>query len=138
MAAFQPLTDIHRIKTNLLASLGRRGSYEINVSYDEYVDAFTVLFTPNDKEWVVHYLDEHIGAVYLAESFELIGIYIEGVKHGFLQQHQALDRAWQNWERALQEDRPTAMLILRLVDEVIAAFHDRANNDAARLAAVLA
>ncbi len=137
MAAFEPLIDPKDIRTTLLAELGRQTHYLTSMSYDEYVDALTLLFVPNDQEWVVHFIDEHVGFAYLADSLELVGLYIEGVQHGFLQEYEELQHVWNEWSQALRENRATPSLAARLVTEITEAIGRRTKGRAPDLAAAL-
>ena|SRR5688572_15371766 len=138
----EPLVDTRDIKTTLLTDPEQLSTRHVNMYYDEYVDALTLLLIPTDEEWTVHYVDEHVGFIYLAESFELVGIYIEGVQHGFIEKHEELSQVWQEWVAAVPSENGARMvsasLYFRLVSEIIRAVYPSVSTEAPELAAVFA
>jgi hypothetical protein len=141
MATIEPLIDISEIKTTLLTDPNRKGKVTLTMHYDDVVDALTLLFVPNNQETVVFYMDDYLGVLYLAENLELVGLYIEDVKFGFLQQDEQLESLWNRWEASLESaDSLTSVSLpfLELLRGLMATVHNRLTTVAPEFAAVLA
>lgn len=61
-----------------------------------------LLFVPPDTETIVHYLDDHVGVLYLPDSLEIVGLQIENFERSFLPRYQNLQDVWHMMDRGVQ------------------------------------
>jgi hypothetical protein len=93
MAGIEPLVSLKQLKTKYLKQFSSE-LHPIVVKYDPDFDALMILLASPEVETVVHYLDEHVGLIYRADSYEIVGLQVEDFEHSFLPQHDALRKVW--------------------------------------------
>jgi hypothetical protein len=139
MADFQPLIGLDDLKTTLLDDPDHRSTLQMQLSYDELADALTLQFVSNTIETVVLTVDDYVGLLYLPDSLDLVGVYIEDVKYGFLDEHPQLRDVWARWERSLTATRPVGKtLFLELAGVVLHAIQEDYRDIAPNLVDVFA
>lgn len=139
MADFQSIIALDDLKTTLLDDPDHRSTLQMRLSYDELADALTLQFVPNDQETVVLTVDDYVGLLYLPDSLELVGVYIEDVQYGFLDEHPQLRDVWAQWESSLTAQRPVGKtLFLELAGAVLRAIQKDYRDIAPNLVAVFA
>jgi hypothetical protein len=144
MADFERLVQTNQLKTNILTELAkgkrpRRPSYK----YERLFDAFIILVVPPEQETVVHYIDDHVGLLYQADDFEIVGMQVEAFEHSFVPKHENVQRVWRLSDSGVRlEDLGDIVLAVerlqpRLAQEVIKAAEDVLGEPGAELAAAL-
>lgn len=95
MAMIESLLHTNELKTDLFNKLPQsRGLTDISIRYYHEFDALIMLIVPFDVETVVHYVDEHVALLYIADTYEIVGIQIEDWEHSFLPAHDNVKRVW--------------------------------------------
>lgn len=89
MAGFESLVQLDDLKTTFLRDQPS-AVFQFHLSYDPVVDDLMLLYTSNEVESVVFTLDDYVGFLCLPDSLEVVGVCIEEVKFGFLDQHPDL------------------------------------------------
>ena len=79
-----------KFKTSYLA----QGPKRLSFFYDDEADELMLMLANPEDEAVVHYLDNHVGILFDPESFEIVGLQIEGFKKGFVPKYVSLEKAW--------------------------------------------
>lgn len=125
------------LKTNLI--LDRRQNMQISMSYDDVSDTLTLQVVPNTLETVVLTIDDYVGLLYLPDSLEMVGVFIEDVAYGFLAQHPELQGDWKRWTTALgNQDAVTPSQFLRVATSILHAVHDHLVEETPELALAFA
>jgi hypothetical protein len=144
MAQIEPLVETSQLKTTLLSELAEKRILQPRLMYDRQFDALIVLFIPTNALRVVHYTDEDAALLYLADSFEIIGIQIEAFAHKFLPAHESVARVWRLSEEGASlhdfADLMTAFENLqpKVLHEVVNAIKDALGEQGAKIAEALA
>lgn len=95
------MADLHRLvapdelKTTLLKKLESGEIHsEPRIHYDEDVDMIVLLALRPQGDVIVHYVDEHVGLLYEADSLEIVGLQVENFDYSFVPKHQDIQNTW--------------------------------------------
>jgi hypothetical protein len=144
MDEIKPLVTNEELKTSLLETLASDKSGHVFVKYDDVFDALMILVVSPDNETVVHYVDDHVALLYLADTREIVGLQVEDFVHSFVPQHEAVSRVWRLSGSGVRlEDFGDMILAVekmkpKVAREVVKATEDVLGEPGAELAALLA
>jgi hypothetical protein len=94
MAGIEHLIATSQLKTNILGQLAKEQRHRLFINYDREFDALMLLFVSPEIETVVHYVDDHVGLLYEADTLEIVGMQVEAFEHSFLSAHENVRRIW--------------------------------------------
>lgn len=93
MAAIERLVETTDLKTTRLRAALAREQAPL-LFYDRESDELLLQIVPPAALTVVHYIDDHVGFLYEAESLEIVGFQVEAFQTSFLPEHAELRRVW--------------------------------------------
>lgn len=144
MADMNSLISTDQLHTSLIHELAETGRLQTNLFYDPDFDALMLLLVPNDRETIVHYVDDHVALLVLQEELEVVGLQIEDFRQSFLPSHATVQQVWRlNDTGATLKDFGDLMLTFetltpRIAREVVKATETLLGEPGADLVAALA
>ncbi len=88
------LVPAKSLRFNTLTRQRKRGRGIVFFRYDNLADVFFIMFVSPSVETTVHYIDDNIGLLYVADTKEVVGMQIEGFAKSFLAKHPQLSISW--------------------------------------------
>ncbi len=136
MADFHTMITIDDLKTTFLKE---QTSLDVHMSYEPLADTLKLQFVSPEQETVVLTFDDYVGWLYMPDSLEVVGVFIEDVKYGFLALHPDLKRVWDAWESSQKQQRDSnKMLSLELTKAVMKAITGDYSDSVPELVAAFA
>jgi len=108
-----------KLKTSYLKKYSLLPSH-LFVRYDPVFDALMILLVSPETETVVHYVDDHVGLLYLPETLEIVGLQVEAFEHKFLPAHNEVQRVWRLSDTCDLEDAGDLILAVERQTPIIA------------------
>ena len=104
MASLERLTPTRKLKTNTLKQYRPGPHAPLFVKYDPMFDALKIQIVPLETKTIVHYVDDHVGLLYMEDDLEIVGLQVEAFEHSFLPSHDAVRRVWRLSDSCKLED----------------------------------
>ncbi len=116
MARIDPLMPANNFKTTYLKQMPS----PLFVRYDPVFDALMILLVSPELETVVHYVDEHVGLLYIPETLEIVGLQVEAFERKFLPAHVEVQRVWRLSDACDLEDAGDLILAVERQTPLVA------------------
>lgn len=108
MDAIRRLVNTSDLKFHRLDTL-EPGSV-LPVDYDVVADILLIRFGEQPAETVVHYIDDYMGLLYDAGTFEVVGLQIEAFQYSYVSTH-GLTRTWELSDTEQSDLKSTADVV---------------------------
>jgi hypothetical protein len=83
---------------------GKEGVIHVNFNlhYDDLLDSMMTLWVPLELEHALFPIDDYVGLVYLVDTHEIVGLYVDDFQSMFLQPRPKLKNLWMQNHRSLE------------------------------------